>query len=110
MPFRTRALLDEWLAELDEPALEGRAAAEEHDGDPGTDPGLVIVRLDNASPYAFLQPMGPGDPRWTVTFGPREHELVLDADGIAGLASELTLTARLCAYLEQRSQEYIDTH
>jgi hypothetical protein len=110
MPFRTRELLEQWLDEFPETELRGLVEAEEHDSDPGTDPGLIIVRLNHASPYMFLQPVGPGDPRWAVTFGPRENELVLDSAGLAGLAGELELAARLCAYLEGRSQDYIRTH
>ncbi|WP_378144540.1 hypothetical protein ACFJGV_13680 [Cnuibacter sp. UC19_7] len=110
MPFRTRELLEEWLDEFADSDLAGLAEAEEHESDPGTDPGLIIVRLRNATPYMFLQPVGPGDPKWAVTFGPREQELVLGSEELAGLASELELAARLCAYLEGRSQEYIRTH
>ena len=109
MPFRTRELLQQWLVEFPEADLVGLAEAEEHDSEPGTDPGLIIVRLHNATPYMFLQPVGPGDPRWAATFGPREQELVLDSAALEGLASELGLASRLCAYLEGRSQDHIRT-
>lgn len=109
MPFRTKELLEEWLAEFTAQGhhMPGELEVLRHDESESGDTGLVVVRLANAAPYAYAQPVGPGDPHWSVTFAPREHELTLPQPALRDLAQDITVAADLCSFLEEKSAAYL---
>jgi hypothetical protein len=109
VPFRTRELLQEWLAEFvaTGPRIPGELEVLRHDDDAEGDTGLVVVRLKNAGPYAYLEPVAPGDPRWQVVFAPRHDELTLDVARLQELSHELVTAAQLCDFLEAKSREHL---
>ena len=109
MPFRNATTLQLWLDEF--LALHGETDGSirvmEQDGAGGADTGLVSVRLANASTVTYIHPEGAGSTAWLVTMEPRETAVVLQSDGVAELADELGTVARLCAFLERKSAEYM---
>ncbi|MFB2582724.1 hypothetical protein ACEXQD_15870 [Herbiconiux sp. P15] len=107
MPFRTKETLEKWAAEFVSPGkpIEGVVDVLMHDGDPGEDTGLVVVRLRNATTEVHLEPTAPGSPTWHVIFGPRDTYFALGVAGLRELSEELAVAADLCAYLELRSLE-----
>ncbi|GLK16569.1 hypothetical protein [Herbiconiux flava] len=109
MPFRTKELLEEWLAEFiaEEHPMPGELEVLRHEDLSGGDTGLVVVRLKNAGPYAYLEPTAPGDPSWQVVFAPRHDELTLDVERLNELSEELVVAAELCSFLEQKSREHL---
>jgi hypothetical protein len=109
VPFRTKELLEEWLAEflIDAKTLPGELEVLRHEDLEGGDTGLVVVRLKNSGPYAYLEPAGPGQPGWQVTFAPRNNELTLDVARLLELAEELVVAAELCTFLETKSRAHL---
>lgn len=105
MPYRTMELLQLWMDEFiaADPAGGCRLDVLRHDGDDGEDTGLVIVRLQYASTDVYLQAAGPGDTAWEVHFGPRPHGFALRAEEVRLLSEELSVAARLCVFLEDKS-------
>lgn len=111
MAFRNLATLESWLAEYRE---SGRAGAQSarvmvQDGDGGADTGLVTFQLDHASTVVFLQPASLDDAGWVATMEPREEPVILDAPGLLALSAELAAVSELCAFLEQKSNDYTGT-
>jgi hypothetical protein len=105
VPYRTKAVLEEWLADFPHRAdLLGHVALQ--DGSDGSDTGLVIVRLQYATTGVFIQPVGSGDVRWEVVFEARYDDLVSGADAVEALGRELVLAADLCRHLEAKSREH----
>jgi hypothetical protein len=105
MPYRTMELLQLWMDEFvaADPEAGCRLDVLRHDGDAGEDTGLVIVRLQYAATDVYLQPVGPGDTAWEVHFGPRPSGFALGAEGVKLLSDELSVAARLCVFLEDKS-------
>ena len=110
MPFRNAATLQRWLDEFAAAGnvIVGSTHVMEQDGADGADTGLVGVGLMNASAITYMQPEAPDSARWLVTFEPREESIELDADAVAALARELEMVAKLCAFLQAKSAEYLD--
>jgi hypothetical protein len=109
MPFRTKEMLDTWLDEFrgDGNEVPGRVALQ--DGSDGSDTGLVILRLAFAQTEAFVQPVALGDPRWAVTFEPRDHSAMLTPEQVDALGQEIQRISRLCSFLEAKSAEHLRT-
>lgn len=109
MPFRNATTLQRWLDEF--LAMQGRVDASirvmEQDGAGGANTGLVSVRLTNASTITYIQPEGAGSTTWLVTMEPRDTPVILESDAVAELAEELDIVAKLCAFLERKSAEYL---
>ena len=110
MPFRSQATLEGWLDEYMS-AGDGIAAFEvlKQDGSDGSDTGLVVVRLKNASTDVYMQPVAPGDPHWEVAFGARPHEFSLGTEQVRALAAELMAAASLCTFLERKSVLHLES-
>lgn len=108
MPYRTQEILEQWLREF-VPTRQAGAPARVvlQDGPVGTDTGLVVVPLVNATTSVYIEPCRTGESHWTVTFEPRYDELHLQCGQVATLAAELLDTAELCSYLEERSIAYV---
>lgn len=110
MNFRSKETLELWLEEF-------RSAREAgdlirviiQDGSDGSDTGLVIVPVKNSSVSIFMQPTAIGDTRWQVTVEPTDETLTLNSHQLHSLASELSVAAELCAYLEARSVGHEET-
>lgn len=110
MPFRSKEVLEAWLEEYE---LGGEQIAEYaevvvQDGSDGSDTGLVVIGLKNATTDVYMQPVALGDPHWEVTFTARERDLALSTDGVVALAEELSAAARLCTFLERKSIEHLE--
>jgi hypothetical protein len=110
MPFRNATTLQRWLDEFlaVEHRGEGSVRVMEQDGSDGADTGLVSVRLNNASTVTYIHPEGAGSTTWLVTMEPRETPVVLEATAVAELAEELDTVAKLCAFLQRKSAEYME--
>lgn len=113
MPFRSKEVLESWLAEYrPESAPSGPRIAEYadvavQDGSDGSDTGLVVISLRNATTDVYMQPVALGDPRWEVTFAARDRDLALSTEDVVALSAELAAAAELCSYLERRSLEHL---
>lgn len=112
MPFRSQALLEQWVAEFAAggPDVEGVVEVLPQDGYGGADNGLIVVRLKHVPIDVWMQPVAPGDPHWETTFSRREVDLAMDVERLRGLAAEVTVAAELCAFLEQKSITHVETH
>lgn len=112
MPFRTKEVLESWLEEFSAATGDKADEAEvlrldgDSDGD-GDETGLVVIRLHNATTDVYMQPAGPGDPDWEVTFAARDRDLALTAEGVAALAAELQRVAALCRFMQQKSRDHV---
>ncbi|MFJ6654301.1 hypothetical protein ACIQLJ_16035 [Microbacterium sp. NPDC091313] len=105
MPYRTKAVLENWLADFPHHGdLLGHVALQ--DGSDGGDTGLVIIRLQHATTGVFIQPVGRGDARWEVVFEARFDDMACGADAVEALGRELVLAAELCRHLEAKSREH----
>ncbi|MFB2555641.1 hypothetical protein [Herbiconiux liangxiaofengii] len=112
MPFRSKEVLEAWLSEYDADgeSVAGYAEVVVQDGSDGSDTGLIVIQLKNATTDVYMQPVALGDPHWEVTFTARERDLALDADGVLALSTELSSAARLCGFLERKSLEHVEAH
>lgn len=112
MPFRSKAILDEWITEFLGRGnhIPGSIDVLMQDGSDGSDTGLVFLILRDAQTEVYMQPAGPGQPEWEVTFERREMERTLTVEQVDALAAELALVADLCRFLEAKSVEYTRTH
>lgn len=112
MPFRSKDTLERWLAEFASggQGFGGDVRVLPQDGSDGGDTGLVVVDLGNAPTQAYLEPAGPGDPHWTVTFLAREVDAALRIERLQALSDELRAVAELCRYLERRSAAHLEEH
>ncbi|QEW02252.1 hypothetical protein [Microbacterium lushaniae] len=106
MPYRTQALLQDWMDQFraDGREIHGHVALQ--DGSDGRDTGLVIVRLVNATTEMFMQPVAPGEQRWEITLQARPHDSVITPDQLDELSVELQLAADLCRFLQEKSAEH----
>jgi hypothetical protein len=110
MPFRSKEVLETWLAEYE---ADGHHIAEYaevavQDGSDGSDTGLVLIALKNATTDVYMQPTALGDPHWEVTFAARNRDLALTTQGVRALSDELAAAADLCAFLERKSIEHLN--
>lgn len=112
MPFRTKELLEQWLEEFRKLGYseEAELIVMPQDGQDGGDTGLVGVRFANAATVTYMQPEKPGDPQWVVTMEAREQDVILDSAGVMRLAIQLTTVSALCAFLQAKSEIFIETH
>jgi hypothetical protein len=119
VPFRSKEVLESWLAEYESESrpesgsVSGAQSIVEYtevavqDGSDGSDTGLVVIALRNATTDVYMQPVALGDPRWEVTFAARDRDLALSTEDVVALSQELAAAAELCSYLERRSLEHI---
>lgn len=112
MPYRSKELLELWVAEFvaQTDTEADRIEVLRHDGGAGADTGLAVMRMTMLPSDVYLHPVGPGDPHWEVNFGPRERELALGVEKLRSLAAELTEAATLCEYFERKSLEHHAQH
>lgn len=110
MPYRDQATVDTWLREFLD-ANEDLAidiSVLEQDFTAGPQSGLVVVRLRGASTMTYVQPIiQGGSPQWVVTFEGRPESFDLDADGVARLAEDLAIVARICRYLQDQTDDVV---
>ena len=111
MPFRSKETLERWVAEFGTFGhdVEGAVEVLLQDGRDGSDTGLVVVRLVHAPTDVYMQPVGPGNPRWEINFSARGRDFTLQAQELLGLAHELTVASALCTFLERKSYDHIET-
>lgn len=114
MPFRSKEVLESWLDEYEttespDGALRIADYAEVavQDGSDGSDTGLVVIALKNATTDVYMQPVALGDPRWEVTFAARDRDIALSTDDVLALSRELAAAAALCSFLERKSVEHL---
>lgn len=108
MPFRSKALLEAWLAEY-----AGRmpgshlARVAVQDEDAGGDGGLVVLPLNGATTSVYMQPAALGSPEWRVTFEARAEAMVSTSADVRILAAELVAAADLTDFLEEKSRLHL---
>jgi hypothetical protein len=109
MPFRTIETLESWVAEFEQQNSAGASHIRviPQDGDGGADTGLVGMRLPNSPTEIYIEPPTRPGEEWTVTFEPREDYVRLGAVAVQAIAVEMTKLARLCAFLQQKSDEFM---
>lgn len=107
VPFRSRALLEQWVEEFRAQAEDVAAVLDVvlQDGSDGRDTGLVVVRLRNAPADVYMQPRGYDDPYWEATLITR-GELTLLPYQLAGFAAEVVVAGNLCTFLQFKSLEW----
>jgi hypothetical protein len=110
MPFRSKATLETWLEEFRADGRRVPGSVAFQDGADGHDTGLVVLQLTNAGTYTYMQPVAPHDPRWEVTFEPRENSVSLAPSEVEAMGRELQLVAALCEFLQEKSAEFIESH
>lgn len=108
MPFRTQEILTQWLEGFlaTGRAIEGTVEVLRQDGADGADTGLVVIELANAPTTLYLEPVAPGDPRWSITFLARDVDAARSPDRVSALAAELAVIAELCRHLEALSASW----
>jgi hypothetical protein len=106
MPYRDRATVASWLDEFraSNPEVETEVSVLDQDFTAGPDSGLVVVSLRHASTVTYIQPAIRDDaPVWIVTFEARSESFDLDAPGVSRLAHDLTAIARICEFLQAKT-------
>ncbi|WES63152.1 hypothetical protein P0L94_11865 [Microbacter sp. GSS18] len=106
MPYRDRATVDSWLREFLQVNhdIATEISVLDQDFTAGPESGLVVVSLRNASTVTYVQPvMREGEPVWIVTFEARSDSFDLDAPGVADLAHDLDTLARICDFLQTKT-------
>jgi hypothetical protein len=108
VPYRSRALLQEWITEFREQghSIAGQLDVVLQDGLDGRDTGLVIVHLRNAPADIYMQPQGIDDPHWEATLTARSEDLSMTPHHLAGLAAEIVVAGNLCTFLQFKSLEW----
>ncbi len=104
MPFRSKETLEQWVGEFHDAREAGdlvRVLVQ--DGSDGSDTGLVVVPLRNATLSVFMEPVEIGDAQWRITLEPQPDFTILSSHQLHSLAAELAVAAELCAFLEARS-------
>lgn len=104
MNFRSKHTLEHWLEQFQ--STRGGADLAKvamQDGSDGSDTGLVIVPLRNATTTVYMAPGTDEDRRWLVTIEPQSEATVLECHDLHALAAELLMTAQLCAFMEAKS-------
>ncbi|MCS5497790.1 hypothetical protein NY547_11135 [Cnuibacter physcomitrellae] len=106
-PYRSRALLEQWVQEFREQghSIAGDLDVALQDGSDGGDTGLVIVHLENEYADIYLQPR-QGDPFWEATLTSRLRDRPLTPYQLAALASELVVAGNLCTFLQFKSLDW----
>jgi hypothetical protein len=110
MPYRDRAQEEGWLSDFwDEHSLfDDRLTVLDDDFVPHANSGLVVAHLSRSPGIAYLSVKTIGDePRWMVTFEPRQEAIDLDASGVHELAREIGALGILCDYLQGRTDQAI---
>lgn len=109
MPYRDQATVESWVdAFRREESLVTDVSVLEKDFTAGPDSGLVVVSLRTASTVTYIQPViDEGVPRWVVTFEPRHEGFDLDSEGVAALSHDLATLARLCEFLQQKTDDIL---
>lgn len=105
MVARSVAVLEEWIAEFRARgySIPGTVRVIPQDSPDGEDTGLVSASLATVDTVLYVQPVEVGSREWCVTFEPREDPVSLDPATVTSLASELTVLAALCAFLEAKA-------
>lgn len=109
MPFRSKHTLEHWLDEF----TASRGAGHNmtvviQDGSDGSDTGLVVVKLHNATTSVFMEPAELGGMRWRTTIEPQPDPTILTSHQLSALAAELQVAAELCAFLEAKSLGHME--
>lgn len=109
MPFRSIETLESWVAEFEKQNSAGASVIRviPQDGGGGADTGLVGMRLPNSPTEIYIEPPTQRGEEWTVTFEPREDYVRLGAVAVQMIAVEMTKLARLCEFLQQKSDEFM---
>lgn len=107
MPYRDQARVQAWVDEFHaQQHVDTAVDVLEKDFTAGPDSGLVVVTLRTVSTVTYIQPVvTDGVPKWLVTFEPRSETFDLDSVGVSQLAQDLTALAKLCAYLQAKTDE-----
>lgn len=107
MPYRDQATVESWVDQFRlEDVLATSVSVLEKDFTAGPDSGIVVVGLRTASTVTFIEPIiEDGTPTWVVTFEPRHEGFNLDAGGVAALSQDLATLARLCEFLQRKTDE-----
>ena len=106
MPYRDQATVDGWVREFLESNANTHTEVSVLDKDftAGPNSGLVVVSLRNASTVTYIQPVvRDGAPHWLVTFEARHESFDVDFTGVAQLAADLSLIARMCEHLQMKT-------
>lgn len=109
MAFRSRAELESWLSEY-AAAVPGslRAHVAVQDEEDGSDGGLVVLPLSNATTSVYMQPLTVGAAEWRLTFEARTEPMVVSSTDVRNLAAELDATADLLDFLEEKSRQCLE--
>lgn len=110
MPYRNQATVQGWVDDylVDHQDASRSITVLEKDFTPGPESGMVVVSLSNASTVTYIQAaVDETGPHWLVTFEPRSEGFDLDAEGVRRLAEDLAAIARLCEYLQIRTDAAI---
>ena len=108
VPVRSKALLEEWVAEFFAQPSRAQPGVKVaiQDGSDGRDTGLVIFRLTNVPADVYMEPVGFDDHRWVATLATRISDLTLTPYAMTTLATEVALAAALCDFLQFKSLEW----
>jgi hypothetical protein len=110
LPFRSQEVLKEWLAEFSTLGYPlGLVKVIAQDGTAGGNTGLIVLSLENAGTVVSIEPRALNDPEWIVTFEAREHTASLTAASVAKLSADLGIVSALCAYLQAKSHDAIQS-
>lgn len=111
MPFRRIETLKSWVAEFEAQNSVGASDIRviPQDGAEGADTGLVAMRLPNSPTEIYIEPPTRKGEQWMVTFEPREDYVRLGAVEVQTIAVEMSMLARLCAFLQEKSDEFLRT-
>jgi len=112
MPYRDQATVESWVDEFRrQESLETAVTVLEKDFTAGPESGLVVVSLRTASTVTYIQPVVRDDiPTWVVTFEPRHEGFDLDSTGVAQLSHDLGTLARLCEFLQRKTDDVLASH
>lgn len=109
MPFRTMETLQAWVAEFEAAHDLGGSAIRviPQDGEAGADTGLIAMRVANSPTEIYIEPPDSSATQWMVTFEPREEYVRLGSREVRAMAVEVAKLAELCAFLQQKSDEFL---
>ncbi|MFS0866242.1 hypothetical protein AB3M83_02775 [Microbacterium sp. 179-B 1A2 NHS] len=108
MPYRSLATLETWLTEFTA-TREGADLVKvvPQDGSDGSDTGLIVVPLRNASTTVYVEPIAIGESLWRITFEPRLDQASLSSTQVHTMADELQIAADLCDFIEMKSAAHL---
>lgn len=112
MPFRSIAILQSWVQEFEQrsPASSGTIRVIPQDGEGGADTGLVAMRIRNSPTEIYIEPPGPSESEWSIVFEPREQPVRLGSSAVQAMGEEVSRLAFLCAFLQQKSDDFRTAH